>query len=252
MPMSDRKRDKKFIQAAGDGNLGELGNLLGDGADINAVGGFWQMHTTALGLAAFMDKPASLRWLLDKGADINKRDAAGCTPLLHAVINSHYRCVSLLLEAGANMYIADSGGKTARQHVSRSKGRAIGMLLDQYDKNRVDAKAKSLENFAAQNDNAPAPAPAEDPDVIIFRQQVGNRLLEEVFNFAARERVTFVRKDMDAPVETMTRQSFADMAENPLLRKAFAEHVARGGTTQAADIFPADKAKVTRLPEPKS
>ncbi|MDE1153250.1 MAG: ankyrin repeat domain-containing protein [Micavibrio sp.] len=231
--MSDRKRDKKFIQAAGDGNLSELANLLADGADIKAVGGFWQMHTTALSFAAVMDKPAAMRWLLNNGADINQRDTSGSTALIHAVINSNYRCVSLLLDAGANMYIGDSGGRTPRQHVPRGRGRAIGLLLDSHDK---ALRAATKEKAAP----APQAAPAgEDPDVVILRQQIGNRMLEEVFNFAARERLTLIRKDIDAPIEAMTRQNFNELAESPLLRRAFAEHKRRGGQLTESDVFDA-------------
>ncbi|XP_030384815.1 myotrophin [Scaptodrosophila lebanonensis] len=43
-----------------------------------------------------------LKFLIEMGADVNKSDKHGITPLLAAVWEGHTSCVQLLLEKGAN------------------------------------------------------------------------------------------------------------------------------------------------------
>ena len=111
----------------------------------------------------------------------------------------------------------------------------------------MQRKAASLlpaPQSAPVEEPARAEAPKETPDVIILRQQAGDRLLEEIFNFAALERVTFVRKAPGAAVEAMLRENFADMSNTSLLEKAYAEHLRLGGKRAADEIFPAAKPKI--------
>lgn len=54
----------------------------------------------------------SLRFLLDRGVDVNIMNSSGNTPLIEAVHDGHYDCVRLLLEKGANHDLA-RGWKTA-------------------------------------------------------------------------------------------------------------------------------------------
>lgn len=43
-----------------------------------------------------------VKFLLDKGADVNVKDKHGISPLLAAIWEGHTNCVKLLLEAGAS------------------------------------------------------------------------------------------------------------------------------------------------------
>jgi len=54
-----------------------------------------------------------MKLLLDAGADINKRNRIGWTPLHAAVYNDNEACTKLLLEAGADKDKADNDGLTA-------------------------------------------------------------------------------------------------------------------------------------------
>ncbi len=54
----------------------------------------------------------TVRRLLDDGADVNARDAAGNTPLILAAFYAGPECVELLLERGADVNAANKAGVT--------------------------------------------------------------------------------------------------------------------------------------------
>jgi len=68
---------------------------------------------SALLFAAREGSMESLRLLLDAGADINLADPDGTTPLLISIINYHFDIAGLLLERGADIHPADIRGRTA-------------------------------------------------------------------------------------------------------------------------------------------
>ncbi|XP_068158269.1 myotrophin isoform X1 [Drosophila tropicalis] len=53
-----------------------------------------------------------LQYLINIGADVNKRDKHGITPLLAAVWEGHTSCVKLLLEKGANKHGCTPDGQS--------------------------------------------------------------------------------------------------------------------------------------------
>ena len=55
---------------------------------------------------------AAMRVLLDAGADINLADPDGTTPLLISIINYHFDAAGLLIERGADLNYADNRGRT--------------------------------------------------------------------------------------------------------------------------------------------
>lgn len=83
-----------------------------DDIDINAVNG---KIGPALVSASYGGHKEIVRFLLDKGADINIRDEKGTTPLMNAVIGEKPEIVRILLERGANPNIEvvnEKGEKT--------------------------------------------------------------------------------------------------------------------------------------------
>ena len=71
-----------------------------------------QAPDTALSNAARAGDVATLRSLLDSGADANRRDANGNRPLLEAVAAGHADAARALLRAGADPNLTSSGGRT--------------------------------------------------------------------------------------------------------------------------------------------
>ncbi len=110
--------------------------LLVEGADVNAIDGsgatalHWmlQIHETP--------DPRPLYWtpfrfwagrmldlLLRAGAEVNRADDRGLTPLMLAAQNSNEDLISPLLQAGADPEVRDRAGKTARDYAATA-GRA--------------------------------------------------------------------------------------------------------------------------------
>jgi ankyrin repeat protein len=70
---------------------------------------------TPLMLAAFRGDAAAVLDLLERGADVNARDADGDTALMFAAFRGHALVVALLLQYGANVYARARNGWTARK-----------------------------------------------------------------------------------------------------------------------------------------
>jgi hypothetical protein len=108
---------------------------------------------------------------------------------------------------------------------------------------------------------APAPAPAAAPVAapeaeqraldIVFKHALGECILEEIFDFTARERISLIRKGAAGAVEISTRETFDALADTPSLRAAFDEHVRRGGTLAEKEIF-SRKLDKPRMNKPQS
>ncbi|HKW63398.1 MAG TPA: ankyrin repeat domain-containing protein [Candidatus Acidoferrum sp.] len=124
----------KFVQALWEGDLKLAGTLLANFADVNQ--GYEPTGWTALHYAVENNVLESAKWLLEKGASPNQKDASGWTPLLLAIdmegdgggqkwVKSGafpYAAdmTELLLKHGANPNVKDNSGKTplrlARQY----------------------------------------------------------------------------------------------------------------------------------------
>jgi ankyrin repeat protein len=92
------------------------------------------------------------------------------------------------------------------------------------------------------------PPPLTPPvDEISFTYPLQDRVLQEIFNFERRERVTLIRHTKTGPVEAVCREPFADFKDRAALRKAFDEHRRRGGTTPEEELFPETLNKGGRL-----
>jgi ankyrin repeat protein len=87
---------------------------------------------TPLMLAAFRGDTAAVINLLERGADVNARDADGDTALMFAAYRGHGLIVALLLQYGANVYARARNGWTAKkaaqsglhEHIADMLGRA--------------------------------------------------------------------------------------------------------------------------------
>ena len=68
---------------------------------------------TALMAASHYKKPEVLKYLLEKGADPNKKCAAGYTPLIYSLLEEGNPCAKILLDHGCDVNISDTKGGTA-------------------------------------------------------------------------------------------------------------------------------------------
>jgi ankyrin repeat protein len=88
-----------IVAASAHGNINTVRYLIDKGADVRALGG---LHGNALLRSALMSDPAILQTLLAHGADAHLADAAGFGPLHNVTAYPDCERVRLLLAAGAD------------------------------------------------------------------------------------------------------------------------------------------------------
>lgn len=104
--------------------------LLDAGAEVNAACG--NMHRTALDALALSPNAFNDRWLdvvrllIKRGADVNHKDASGCTPLLYAASFGNVRLVQLLVELGADVHACSDKGSNAIWFAAGTQGLVTG------------------------------------------------------------------------------------------------------------------------------
>ena len=151
------------------GKTEALRRMISDGADVNAMIG----EETLIGSAALCSQGAVVRLLLEKGADAEKVNAQGLTPLLlaareaglgidvlkaliawpvaldtpdscgqtaliYAASEGCHKGVEALLAAGANPLLKDATGRTAQRHAPSIQMREV---LAAAEKARMDPDA---------------------------------------------------------------------------------------------------------------
>lgn len=96
------------LDLARDGRTGELVEFFGHGLpiDVRDHGG-----NTALMLAAYRGHAATVRALIELGADIDLRNERDQTPIAGALFKGHDEIVTMLRAAGADL---DAGTPSAR------------------------------------------------------------------------------------------------------------------------------------------
>ena len=137
--------DTPLHNAAKNGKLYSLSELLSKGADINAKDSY---GITALIYATMAGRDAIVANLLDKGADTEAKDNHGRTALIYAIMAGRDAIVANLLDKGANTEAKDDydRGKTAL-HCAASSGRdaIVANLLDK----GADIDAKDINGTTA-------------------------------------------------------------------------------------------------------
>ena len=154
--------------AAGYGNLPAVRAHLESGEDVNKREP--KFGQTALHIAAYCDRPVTLKALIEAGTDVNEQDDQGCTslsfaaqednpiivmelikagadvnltrddgttPLLMAAKNGHEGCAAMLIQAGADVHRQTATGLTP-----------IRLAID----NTHEKIAKLLRNLGARDD----------------------------------------------------------------------------------------------------
>jgi ankyrin repeat protein len=212
--------------AAKTGDLAGVMRLAAAGASIHPAGGH-----NPLKWAACFNHVEVARWLLDAGVPADSADADGYTALMAAAYRNSMESARLLLERGASPRAVDGNN---RSPVSIAREAGHGAMVE-------------LLNAPPP----PAPPPPPRPDEVVFSYPLQNRVLQEIFNFPRRERISLVRTSETGPVEAMMREAFSTLVDQEPLRKAFAVHRERGGTVEEEEIFSCAlvKAKMPRLPE---
>lgn len=208
------KLDKELLEAARKGNVGELKDLLAKGASLAAN----DDGNTALFYAAQYGRMDAVLFLLKEGIALDVRNRIRSTPLMGAAAKGHKEVARLLYDLGS----------------------------DPYEKNATGSSAVSYARGAGYDDVVKDLSQPRQVDTVTFTRAVGDLTLQEVFNFAKRDRLTILRRGADGPVEAVQRDSFTDLTDKATLREAFTAYAKRGGKLPESDFFPAPPA-----PEPE-
>ena len=105
--------------------------LLLTGADVNAIGKHRQSRPAHYAADGYLENPAwnaerqvaTIRLLLDAGADVHAQDKNGATPLHRAVRTRCAAAVRTLLDAGADVAISNKPGSTPFHLAVQNTGR---------------------------------------------------------------------------------------------------------------------------------
>ncbi|MBL8701598.1 MAG: ankyrin repeat domain-containing protein [Alphaproteobacteria bacterium] len=99
---------KAILRAAQDGDVEALRRGLDEAPElIDALGGNGYQRASALHLATLRNRHAALRFLIDAGADVGRRDFPdNATPLHFAALRGDLETLRLLIEAGADVNAA--------------------------------------------------------------------------------------------------------------------------------------------------
>jgi len=210
--MTVSPQDQLLISSAKAGNLQGVIDAVTQGAEMNKVG-----IDGALFFAAKGNHIDVVKWMVEHGALVDIHNAKRSTPLMAAAESGSAATVTYLLEMGANRSAVNNDNMNARGYAKHHGHNSVIALLDR------------------------------NPDEVVYTWPVYDRTLQEVFNFAQKERVTMIRKGTDGPVEAVTRQSFAEIEDKAKLREAFEQYRKFGGKRAEDEIFsnPLNKAKLT-------
>lgn len=204
--VSQKALDKEYLEAAKKGNLTELKELLGKGAALLAN----DDGNTALFYAAEYGRKDTVEFLLDAGIPLNVKNRIGSTPLTAAAAKGHKEVAWMLYMMGSDPKEKHLAG-TSPLGYARSAGYTDMIELLSRPRNVVE---------------------------VVLSRPVGDRTLQEIFNFTREERISLIRKGEEGPVEAMQRDHFSDITDKSGIREAFNIYKKRGGTITEAAIFP--------------
>ncbi len=114
--------------AAAYGHLPFVQYLLEHGAQVDKRN---IVDATALASAAGRGHKEIIKLLLDKGADVNAQDDVGNTALMSAAVVGHKEIVELLLERGADRTLKNYRGQTALDEARSARKEGVVTLLEQ-------------------------------------------------------------------------------------------------------------------------
>ncbi|XP_049796421.1 ankyrin repeat and protein kinase domain-containing protein 1-like [Schistocerca nitens] len=142
--LSAGERDRRLVQAAELGAVGELRALIAAGADVVARG---RWGRTALHWAADRGDVEAVRLLVGAGAAVDARDREGWTPLHLAAYNGRAEVADALLVAGADRGATTGDGRTALDVTWRKHRRLVEMLSGGSPSSELCAKKQELKEF---------------------------------------------------------------------------------------------------------
>jgi len=203
--------DRQLRQGAGRQDIDMVTKALNDGANVNAVStqGHTALHALTSGGGPYDNGKllpiADL--LISRGANVNAKAGDGMTPLMWAVLAGNIEMMKRLLDAGADITIKHSNGKTALDMAREEFPQGVRLIEErQAAANPITAIASAVASVVA-----PAPNPEEDQK-LLFAVMQGN--------------IDGVRAALAAGADVNTvGVSFVSPSKNTPLHRAVSSHV---------------------------
>ena len=126
--------NQNLIAAAFKGDINTVRSLLNKGADVNRKNKY---GTTALQQAVVMNHKHVVKLLIEKGADVNAKNNEGNTILINAAWSSSKDIIKLLIEKGADVNAKNNRGGTALVHAVSGGNKNAIQLLKQAQQDRA-------------------------------------------------------------------------------------------------------------------
>lgn len=117
-----------ILQAAKDGKVQELNTLIQQNVDVNTADADKGM--TALMYAVENNRAEAVKVLIEAKANVNLANKKGTTALMYAALAGKMEVVQVLLKAGADPKAKNADGQTAFI-LAREKAKAQGMYADE-------------------------------------------------------------------------------------------------------------------------
>ncbi|TNF65785.1 MAG: ankyrin repeat domain-containing protein [Gammaproteobacteria bacterium] len=100
--------------------------------------------------------PDIIRWMIEKKADVNKKNEFGLAPIHIAAKNGHKETLKILLQNGAHLYAKDNQGKTVFDYlldaVFNDHAKVVELLLESgVDPNQRDKHGDTPLHYAASS-----------------------------------------------------------------------------------------------------
>jgi len=146
-----------LVDAAWNGDANGVAALLSMGAkvDLEQKGQFRGLlpSGTALAVAGSAGRTEICKSLLAAGADVNKKNQHGNTPLLAALTHGDIQCVPTMLAYGADVNVRDALGETPLMLVSQWDPRdpTVTRVLEELLAKGADVKARDDKGQSAED-----------------------------------------------------------------------------------------------------
>ncbi|KAM9689698.1 IQ motif and ankyrin repeat domain-containing protein 1 isoform 8-T10 [Dama dama] len=248
----ERLRGARLLEAAFDGNLGEIQAVLREvdelltreGVGCDAAGMArrlqWRLTlvdfedsggNTPLSEAAAGGQPLAIQLLAEQGANPNSKGAFGRTPLYRAAFGGHLEAVEVLLKLGADPRVYADDGSTPEQVASLD---TVVSVLQSWDLSLTDAMLRNME----------AERERRAQEAARHKEAEAQRMNLKVQQLAKEQQQCHQQAIKDAEEQVDRLQQEAQKAEEAL---ALARLELREQTQEAEEEVPGLKCQVSEL-----
>ncbi|KAI8512524.1 Multidrug resistance-associated protein 4 [Branchiostoma belcheri] len=130
-----------------DGGHGQVVDwMIQDGAEVD-VKDYKSGWTPLFRVAALNGDPQIAQLLIQAGADVNRKDKDGKTPLMIAALNGHKKLVQLLVESGADFKVKNEFGSRAVEMAHTFDRRPVVKYLEELQESDEEKRKQRLQQL---------------------------------------------------------------------------------------------------------